>query len=225
MSAFSKAVALIVGGDKSLWFVINTSLRFSFWSTIFSVLPGLPLAFMLFLMKGRLRNILAAIVNAIMALPTVVIGLFVYSAISNRGPLGSLKLLFAPGGVIIGQSLLALPLVIAMTYTGFQKLDPRYHETLTTLGAGLFSKMAAIMREGRYVILQAALSAFGRVTGEVGVSMMLGGNIKGYTRTMTTSVALEISKGEFEYALALGLILLIVALLINVLSHLGIRND
>lgn len=132
--------------------------------------------------------------------------------------------MFAPGGVILGQTVLALPLVMAMSYTGLQKLDPRYAETLLTLGAGPWHRIMAIIREGRYVVVQAVLAAFGRVTGEVGVSMMLGGNIRWYTRTMTTTIALDASKGEFERAVSLGIVLLATALAINFMSHLAVRH-
>jgi tungstate transport system permease protein len=219
-----EAFALLVRGDRETWWTIATTLRFSFWSTLASAVPGVPLGALLFLGRFRGKRAAVALVNAIMAVPTVVIGLFVYSFISRSGPLGQLNLLYAPGGVILGQAVLAFPLVAAMTYTGLQKLDHRYYETLLTLGAGPVRRLAAIMREGRYVIVQAILAAFGRVTGEVGVSMMLGGNIRWYTRTMTTTIALDAGKGEFERALSLGLALLALALAVNFLSHLVVRD-
>ncbi len=219
-----EAFALLVRGDRETWWTIATTLRFSLWSTLASAVPGVPLGAILFLGRFRGKRVAVALVNAIMAVPTVVVGLFVYSFISRSGPLGHLDLLYAPGGVILGQAVLAFPLVAAMTYTGLQKLDHRYNETLLTLGAGPLRRMVAIMREGRYVITQAILAAFGRVTGEVGVSMMLGGNIRWYTRTMTTTIALDAGKGEFERALSLGLALLTLALAVNFLSHLVVRD-
>ena len=224
MNALIQALKHLIQGDKEIWWTIATSLNFSFWSTLIAVIPGVPAGAALFLGRFRGKRIVVAGVNAIMAVPTVVIGLIVYSLISRSGPLGNLGLLYAPGGVIAGQALLALPLVIAMSYTGLQKLDPRFHETLLTLGAGPLRRLAAIVREGRFVILQAVLAAFGRVTGEVGVSMMLGGNIRGYTRTMTTTIALDAGKGDFERALALGIVLLGIALTINFLTHLVVRD-
>ncbi|TFG82177.1 MAG: ABC transporter permease subunit [Spirochaetales bacterium] len=225
MDALNEAFALLLGGDRETWWTVGTTIRFSLFSTMFSSLPGIPLGAALFLGRFRGKRAAVALVNASMAIPTVVVGLFVYSFISRSGPLGSLNLLYAPGGVILGQSLLALPLVTAMCYTGLQKLDPRYHETLLTLGAGPWRRLLAILREGRLVIVQAALAAFGRVTGEVGVSMMLGGNIRWYTRTMTTTIALDAGKGEFERALSLGVVLLCLALLVNFLSHLAVKDD
>ncbi len=225
MDSLIEAVSLLAGGDRETWWTVATSLRFSLWSTIFAVIPGVPLGAALFLGRFRGKRAAVALVNAVMAVPTVVVGLFVYSFISRSGPLGSLGLLYAPGGVVLGQAVLAFPLVAAMSYTGLQKLDPRYNETLLTLGAGPWRRMVAIVREGRYVITQAVLAAFGRVTGEVGVSMMLGGNIRWYTRTMTTTIALDASKGEFERALSLGFMLLAIALIVNFLSHLAVRDE
>jgi len=224
MDAIRTAIALLSGGDRETWSTIATSLGFSLWSTVFSVIPGVPLGAGLFLARFRGKRAVVAMLNAIMAVPTVVVGLFVYSLISRSGPLGGLNMMFAPAGVILGQSVLAFPLVMAMSYTGLQKLDPRYAETLLTLGAGPWHRIIAIINEGRYVIVQAVLAAFGRVTGEVGVSMMLGGNIRWYTRTMTTTIALDASKGEFERAVSLGLVLLALALAINFMSHLAVRN-
>jgi len=224
MDTLRQAVAMVFSGDSEIWATIFTTLRFSLFSTLLAVLPGVPAGVGLFQGRFRGRRALAAAVNAIMTLPTVVVGLFVYSLISRSGPLGGLGLLYAPGGVIAGPAVLALPLVVAMTYTGLQKLDPRYHETLLTLGAGPLRRLVGIIREGRFVILQAILAAFGRVAGEVGVAMMLGGNIRHYTRTMTTTIALEAGKGEFERALALGLVLLVIALVINFVTHLAVKD-
>ncbi|PKL25480.1 MAG: ABC transporter permease [Spirochaetae bacterium HGW-Spirochaetae-3] len=221
----TEAIALLAGGDRETWWTVATSLRFSVFSTLFAILPGVPLGATLFLGRFKGKRVAVALVNAVMAVPTVVVGLFVYSFISRSGPLGALGLLYGPGGVILGQAVLAFPLVAAMSYTGLQKLDPRYSETLLTLGAGPWRRMTAIIKEGRYVIVQSVLAAFGRVTGEVGVSMMLGGNIRWYTRTMTTTIALDASKGEFERALSLGLVLLAIALAVNFLSHLAVRDD
>lgn len=225
MESFFEAFALLAGGERETWTTIATSLRFSLWSTFLAVIPGVPLGAALFLGRFKGKRAAVALLNAVMAVPTVVVGLFVYSFISRSGPLGRFDLLYAPGGVVFGQAVLAFPLVAAMSYTGLQKLDPKYNETLLTLGAGPWRRMAAIVREGRYVILQSVLAAFGRVTGEVGVSMMLGGNIRWYTRTMTTTIALDAGKGEFERALSLGLVLLLIAIAINFLTHLAVRDE
>lgn len=225
MGALAEAWTLLLGGDRETWWTILNTLRFSLWSTALSFLPGAPLGAALYLGRFRGKRAAVSLLNATMAVPTVVVGLFVYSMISRSGPLGGLGLLYAPGGVVAGQAVLALPLVAAMTFTGLQKLDPRYHETLLALGAGPARRLAAILREGRFVLLQALLGAFGRVTGEVGVSMMLGGNIRWYTRTMTTTIALDAGKGEFERALSLGVALLAIALIVNFLSHMAVFDE
>ncbi|MBN1519999.1 MAG: ABC transporter permease [Spirochaetales bacterium] len=224
MDALGQALSLLATGDTETWWTVGTTIRFALWSTLFSALPGVPLGAVLYLGRFRGKRALAAAINASMAVPTVVIGLFVYSFISRSGPLGFLNIMYEPAGVILGQSLLALPLAAAMTHTGLQKMDPRYAETLLTLGAGFWRRLLAILREGRFVVVQAVLASFGRVTGEVGVSMMLGGNIRWHTRTMTTTIALDASKGEFERALSLGVVLLAVALTVNALSHLAARD-
>ena len=160
-----------------------------------------------------------------MALPTVVIGLLVYTMLSNNGILGNSRILFTPLAIIIGQSILAFPLIASMVYAGLSKLDSRFFETLKTLGANQRNIFKATIKEAKFIILSAILAGFGRVIGEVGVSMMLGGNIRFYTRTITTAIALETSKGAFELGLTLGLILMIIALSINFILHLWVKND
>jgi tungstate transport system permease protein len=214
-----EAFVLLVSGDTETWGIVWRSLSFSFFSTAFSILPGVPLGVFLALKASRARRFFAAIINAFTALPTVVIGLAVYSLISNSGPLGFLRLLYAPGGLILGQACLALPIVASLTYAGLLKLDPRFRETLVTLGAGPWRRFTSTLREAEPVLVAAIVSAFGRVTGEVGVSMMLGGNIRYLTRTMTTAIALDSSKGEFERAISLGLVLLVIALAVNISLH------
>jgi tungstate transport system permease protein len=150
-----------------------------------------------------------------MALPTVVVGLVVYGLIGRRGPLGSLGFLFTPAGIVIGETILALPIIVNLTLSAVRGLDPRLFLTCRSLGASKLQEAIMVLREGRYGIVAAVVAGFGRVVGEVGVAMMLGGNIKGYTRTMTTAIALETSKGEFVLALALGIVLLTVALAVN----------
>ncbi len=214
-----EAFVLLAGGDPETWGIVGRSLRFSFFSTVFALVPGIPagLALGQGLWKGR--RTLVAVVNAFMALPTVVIGLFVYSLISRSGPLGFLGLMYSPAGVIFGQAFLAFPIVASVTQGGLAKLDPRFRETLVTLGAGPWRRLFATLIEARAVLVAAIVTAFGRVTGEVGVSMMLGGNIRFSTRTMTTAIALDAGKGEFERAVSLGLVLLVIALGVNLALH------
>ena len=150
-----------------------------------------------------------------MAVPTVVVGLFVYGFLSRQGPLGALGLLFTPTAIVIGGTLLASPIVANYTLASVQGADPRILPTARTLGAGRFRAAATLVAEIRFGVFAAVIAGFGRVVAEVGVAMMLGGNIRGYTRTMTTAIALETSKGEFSFGMALGIVLMTVALIVN----------
>jgi tungstate transport system permease protein len=212
----SEAIALFFAGDGETWAIIGRSISFSFFATLFSLLPGIPLGILLAWRPSRGRRLAASLVHAISALPTVVIGLFAYSFLSRSGPLGALGFLYAPAGVVIGQFFLATPLVVSVTYAGLSRLDSRFFETMETFGASMSYRLFRTVLEAKTAILSAVVLAFGRVIGEVGVSMMLGGNIKGSTRTMTTAIALDAAKGEFERALSLGFMLFLIAILVNV---------
>ena len=214
-----EAFLLLVSGDAETWGIVWRSLRFSFFSTLFALVPGIPAGVALGTRAFRGRRSLVAVLNALMALPTVVIGLLVYALISRSGPLGFLDLMYSPGGVVLGQAFLAFPVVASLTQAGLSKLDPRFRETILSLGAGPWRRLASTLFEARAVLVAAVVTAFGRVTGEVGVSMMLGGNIRFSTRTMTTAIALDAAKGEFERAVSLGLVLLAVALGVNLFLH------
>jgi tungstate transport system permease protein len=154
-------------------------------------------------------------VDTMLSLPTVFIGLMVYALVSSRGPLGDMGLLFTLPGIAIGQTLLALPIVIALCATAVESLESGLRTTLLSLGAGKYRLMTDILWEARHAILAAALTAYGRVMTEVGISMMVGGNIKWHTRTITTAIALETSKGRFSMGIALGLVLLMIAFAVN----------
>ncbi len=214
-----------MSGDPELWFIAGTSLRFSLSSAIIACIPGIPLGVLIALKRFRGRRALLTVLNSLMALPTVLVGLIVYSLISRSGPLGSLGLLFTPAAVIIGQAILAFPIVASMTASGLSNLDPLFPEVLTTLGASRRGILWMSVREARGAVLAAALAAFGRVVGEVGAAMMLGGNIRWYTRTITTAIALETSKGEFELGIALGIILMATALGVNALLHGVVKHE
>ena len=208
-----------------MWFIAGTSLRFSLASAVIACVPGIPLAVFIALTRFRGRRALLAVLSSLMALPTVVVGLLVYSLISRAGPLGPLGLLFTPRAVIIGQAILAFPIVLSMTASSLSSLDPLFPEVLTTLGASRRRILWMSVREARGAVLSASLAAFGRVVGEVGAAMMLGGNIRLYTRTITTAIALETSKGEFEQGLALGVILMVLALGVNALLHWVVKHE
>jgi tungstate transport system permease protein len=188
-------------------------------ATFVCVLVGVPCGYVLAVRRFRGRQPLITVLNTLMAIPTVVVGLFVYTLIARRAPLGSLGLLFSVPAMIIGQALLALPIMVVLAHTAFAAVERGARETALTLGAGPGAVTMTLVREARFGLMAAVAATFGRLIGEVGISMMLGGNIAGYTRTMTTAIALETSKGEFMLGLKLGFILLAIALLVN----LGLR--
>lgn len=225
IESLRRAVQLLLAGDPEVYFIAWVSLRLSLSSVLIASLLGLPLGFLLGLRPFRARRLIVAALSTLMALPTVVVGLFVYLLISRSGPLGFLGMLFRPGAVIVGQSLLCLPIIVSLVYSALSRTDRRLPETLVTLGASRRQLFWMVLREARVAILSALLAGFGRLIGEVGVSMMLGGNIRWYTRTLTTAIALETSKGESEQALALGTILLLIALLVNLLLHAMVRHE
>jgi tungstate transport system permease protein len=216
-NSFWNALNLIAGMDREVYFIVWTSLKISASSTFFAAVMGIPLGLLIALNTFKGKSTLLIILNTLMALPTVVVGLFFYAVLSRSGPLGYLGLLFTPAGMMIGLFVLALPTVVNLSISAIQGIDRNLFLTIKTLGAGRFQQSAKILTEARFAVTAALVVAFGRVISEVGIAMMLGGNIKGFTRTMTTAIALETSKGEFELGLALGIILLTVALIVNAL--------
>lgn len=225
LQSLSRAIQLLFSGSREVYFIAFTSLQLSSISILISALISLPLGVLLGFKKFPGRRVIIIILNTLMSLPTVVIGLLVYSLISRSGPLGGMGMLFSRGAIIIGQTLLSLPIIISLVYGAISRIDRRLPETLTTLGARPGHIFIMTLKEGKTAILSALLAGFGRVIGEVGVSMMLGGNIRWYTRTLTTAIALETSKGEFELALALGLILLVISCAVNLSLHWLVKDE
>jgi tungstate transport system permease protein len=189
----------------------------SFWSTAAACILGVPAGFLIGVGRFRAKQAVITFFNTMLALPTVVIGLLVYSLLSRRGVLGSLGWLYTQKAMIFGQIILITPIVIAFTIAAVGRIDDRYRRTALTLGASPWQVALVILREARFSIMAAIVAAFGRVISEIGISMMLGGNAKGFTRTMTTAMALEYDKGEFVLALGLGIVLLAISLAVNVL--------
>lgn len=214
-----EAFRLLRTADPELWSIIGRSLLFSASAVLLAAIPGIPCGIAIGWKPGGFRHWLASIVHALSAVPTVVIGLFVYGLLSRTGPLGFLGMLYTPAAVILGQIFLALPLLVSFIAGGFSSIDPRFRETLETHAIPPIAAFSLALREARPMITTAIAMAFSRVIGEVGVAMMLGGNIRGLTRTMTTAIALDTSRGEFERAVALGIVLLAVALVMNMLIH------
>jgi tungstate transport system permease protein len=215
LHSLAAAIDLIARRDPEVTAAVMTSVSVSAWSILLASLLAVPAGVVLGVARFRGRQGVLALLNTLMAVPTVVIGLFVYSLISRQGPLGSLGLLFTPAAMVAGQALLALPIVANYTLTAVQGADSRIIPTALTLGASPLRASLQLVREIRSGLLAAVIAGFGRVLSEVGIAMILGGNIRGLTRTMTTAIAMETGKGEFAVALALGLVLMSVALAIN----------
>ncbi|MDD3044559.1 MAG: ABC transporter permease [Candidatus Delongbacteria bacterium] len=211
----SEAVRLIVSGDGEFWSIVWLSVKLSTISTLLASLLGVPAAFFLVLKRFRGRDMIITVSNSLMSIPTVVVGLLVYAVLSRRGPLGDLGLLFTQIAVVIGQTLLILPVVISLTVSTIRSLDKSVRETASSLGADKKQQLMIFFSEARFGVAACLITAFSRVFAEVGVSMMLGGNLRNYTRTITTAIALETSKGEFGLSIALGIVLLAVAFAIN----------
>ena len=213
--AFAEAFRLIAGLDQELLGITWNSIRFSLISTFFTSMLAIPAGVALAFRRKSRGRVLVTVLNTLMALPTVVVGLLVYSLVSRSGPLGVLGLLFTPRAIILGQTILAFPIVTSLVYASVHGLELELRETLETLGCSRMQMGWKTLLEARVAVAGAILSGFGRLIGEVGVSMMLGGNIRGYTRTMTTALALETQRGAFSLALALGMLLLVVAFGVN----------
>jgi tungstate transport system permease protein len=220
IQSLSEAFRMLWSLDPELYYIVYMSLYVSFFSTIVASILGVPLGFFIAVNEFRGKRAVITVLNTLLALPTVVIGLFVYAFLSRRGLLGFWGLLYTPAAIIIGQVILILPWVATFTVSAVSRIDDRYRRTAMTLGANTVQTSLAIAREARFGILAAIIAAFGRVIAEIGIAMMLGGNIKGFTRTMTTAMALEHNKGEFVLAVALGVVLLTVSLLMNIFLQL-----
>ncbi|MCL5965604.1 MAG: ABC transporter permease [Deltaproteobacteria bacterium] len=214
--SFASAFRLIATFHPDVVSAARTSLVVSAWAIVFASLLGLPLGLAIGLSEFPLKRFAVTVLNSLVALPTVVVGLVVYGVISRQGPLGFLGLLFTPAAMVIGGSLLAAPIVANYALAAARGADPRILPTARTLGAGPVQAVVKFVAETRFGILAAVIAGFGRVISEVGVAMMLGGNIRGFTRTMTTAIALQTSMGEFAFGMALGIILMSVAFVINV---------
>ena len=217
-SLFSAAL-LVFTLDPEVISIVGVSLRVSVTSTLLTTILGVPLGFWIAFSTFPGKRLLITCLNTLLAVPTVVIRLFVYSFISRRGMLGSLELLYTQKAMIVGQILLILPLVTTLTLAAISRVDERYRKTAMTLGANIWQAAWVIFREARFAVVAAVIAAYGRVIAEVGISMMLGGNARGFTRTMTTAMALEYDKGEFTIAVALGIILLGLSFGVNLLFH------
>jgi tungstate transport system permease protein len=216
---FRQALRLIASGDREALGILFLTLRVSVISAAIASLLGVPLGFMIGVSRFRGRGLVLAVLNTAMSLPTVTVGLVVFAVISRRGPLGQLGLLFTPTAIVIGEVILALPIIAALSCAATNGLDASVRKTAYTLGAGPLRAAVTVLREARYAILTAVVAGFGRVVAEVGSAMMLGGNIRGVTRTLTTAIAFETGKGEFGFSFALGILLLLLAFAVTGVFH------
>ena len=221
--AFAAAFRLIASLDADLVEIVGLSLRVSLGAVALAALVGLPLGAAVALYRFPGCMIAAALLNAFMGLPPVVVGLIVYLLLSRSGPLGVLGLLFTPGAMIVAQWLLVTPIVAALTLQTVSDLQAEYDEQLRSLGAGPGRALWTLLWDGRLSLVTAVLAGFGRASAEVGAVMIVGGNINHVTRVMTTTIALETSKGDLALALGLGLVLVALALAVN-LAALAVRD-
>ena len=222
MSETVSAWQLIASGDATLFSIVRLSLSVSMAAATIAVIVGLPLGAFLALARFPGRSAIVVVLNGFMGLPPVVVGLTVYLLLSRSGPLGELGLLFTPAAMVIAQSLLVLPIIAALTRQTIEDLWLEYREELTAMGVGPAGQVATLLWDGRFSLVTALLAGFGRAAAEVGTVMIVGGNIDGFTRTMTTTIALETSKGNLPLAMGLGLVLIVLILLINAAAW-GVR--
>lgn len=210
-----KAIELLTTIDPETFSAVYATLVVSTYSLTATLLLGLPLGFCLGYFDFKSKKKVRVVVDTLLSLPTVFIGLLVYAFFTNRGPLGHLGLLFTLPGIAVGLTILALPVVIALSATAVESMDRQLRVALISLGANRHQLFLSTLWEARHGIIAAALTAYGRVMTEVGIAMMVGGNIKWQTRTITTAIALETNKGEFAMGIALGLVLLLIAFGVN----------
>ncbi|WP_425466247.1 ABC transporter permease [Ostreiculturibacter nitratireducens] len=215
LGVLGEAVGLILAGDRDLMEIILLSLRVTLTAVFLACLIGLPLGALVGTFRFPGRIVVTVILNALMGLPPVVVGLLVYLMLSASGPLGMLRLLYTPTAMIIAQTILVTPIVAALTRQVIEDLHREYSEQFASLGVRPLDRVGALLWDARYSLLTVALAGFGRAVAEVGAVIIVGGNINHVTRVMTTTIALETSKGNLQLALALGVVLLTIAVLVN----------
>jgi tungstate transport system permease protein len=212
----TKAVELIISLDPEVMEIAGRSLRISGTACLLASLICLPLGSLIHFHHFRGKRALINIIQTLFSVPTVVVGLFVFVLFSRAGPLGDLGIMLTPTAMVIGQMILVIPLLLGLTISALSGVSKEIVDTATSLGASGFQTVFLVLREARYAVLAAVTMGFGRAISEVGCALMVGGNIKGFTRVITTAISLETSKGELELSIALGIILLFLALIINI---------
>ena len=212
---FIEAIQLIVTMNPEIMEIAGRSLYVSMIATLVAALIAIPLGALIYYYEFRGKRAVINIVQTLYALPTVIVGLLVYLLVSNSGPLGPLKLLYTTNAMIIAQVVLVSPLIVGLTIAALSGLDKEMKYTIMALNARAYRALMTLVREAKYAILSAVVLAFGRAIAEVGAVMMVGGNIRHFTRTLTTAITLNTSMGEFATSIALGIILLMIALMVN----------
>jgi tungstate transport system permease protein len=218
--AFIAAWGLLIGFDRDLVEIVALSLRVTFTAVVLAAAIGMPLGAAVALFRFPGRKTVIVVLNALMGLPPVVVGLIVYLLLSRAGPFGVFGLLFTPTAMIVAQTILVTPIVAALTRQVIEDLWAEYEEQLRSFGAGPAKALSALLWDGRFTLITAVLAGFGRASAEVGAVMMVGGNIDHVTRVMTTTIALEVSKGDLALALGLGIILILLSTGINAAAYL-----
>ncbi|MDI1265747.1 MAG: ABC transporter permease [bacterium] len=218
MPADMSALQLVLSGDATLFAIVRLSLLVSLSAVLLAALIGIPLGALIALTQFRGRQGVIVLLNALMGLPPVVVGLAVYLLLSRSGPLGSFGLLFTPRAMIVAQTVLVLPIIAALTRQTIEDLWLEYRDELTAMNVGPLGRVAALIWDARFSLVTALLAGFGRAAAEVGAIIIVGGNIDGFTRTMTTAIALETSKGDLPLAVGLGIVLIAIVFAVNALA-------
>ena len=216
---FLKALELLMTFDREVVEIALRSLVISTIACAIAVIVCLPLANLIYFGRFRGKRLLISTIQTLYSMPTVLVGLLVFLLFSRMGPFGFLGIMFTPTLMTIGQALLVMPIILGLTISALAGLDKKVSQTAISLGASRFQTSVLILKEARFAVLTAIIMGFGRAISEVGLALMVGGNIRGFTRTLTTAISLETSKGDVELSLALGIILLVIALVLNILLN------
>ncbi len=218
-NSFSRAIELIVSLDAEVIEIAGRSLRISLTSTALTSLICLPLASAIHFNRFPGKRLLISLIQTFYSVPTVVIGLLVFSLFSRVGPFGGVDILWTPTAMVIGQMVLVTPILLGLTLTALAGVDPLVIDTARSLGASGLQTATVVLRETRFAVTSAIIMAFGRAVSEVGIALIVGGNIRGITRVLTTAISLEHSRGDIEFAIALGIILIVIALVVNIILN------
>lgn len=225
--AFRIALDMIISGDPVVFSIAFRTLMISVTATLVAALIFIPIGCLIHFNRFRGKRFLVSIIQTLFSVPTVLVGMLVFLLISRAGPLGSLGMLFTPGAIVLGEVLLIAPIITGLTISALSGMGREISDTAVSLGAGQLQMVLKVLSESRYMVLTAVLMGFGRAVSEIGVAIIIGGNISGHTRTLTTAIALGVGKGETAASIALGIILLalamIVSVTVNTLQHSGKR--